>query len=372
MISIDVFTHVLPRSYRRAAERVIPNFGGKYPFMRENLLTDLDMRLVANPPRSVQIISVPVIEEAEKTMDTHTFEATNSELENDVLDHPELFLGAIARLDMRDVPWSTRFVIDTIARSDSLVGIQMLTRENGTPLTDARFSRLWTAIDISRRPVFLHPRAHARNMALCRAQWVKDLTQAVADLSSSTLLASHPHVRIVLHGGALVPADTLAPLARLDGGRRVYVDTALATSEKIAVAAKTLGTDHVLFSSEAPFASTGKDPLDMESAAMQAVHDAHLGTKGTAAILGDTFRAIRRSLPVNVKSEADEYKDEKAAAARKEAEEKAEKAREQDAADEEAQKQLDKERARAASQQGNVENRNGTTGGNTPSRSGSR
>lgn len=332
MISIDVFSHVFTRSYRRAIERVIPNLGGRYPFTRENLLTDMDMRLVANPPKSVQIISVPVISEAEKSMDSHTFEATTHELEELVLDHPELFLSALARIDMVDPAWSARFVTDTIARSDSLVGIQMMTRENGLPLTVSNYQPLWKAIDTSRRPVFIHPLSHSRKMADCIDSWVKDLTQALADITSSTLLADYPHVRIVLHGGALLDERTLENAVNALSARssvsRLYIDTALARTDQIQTASRIVGADHVLFSSEAPFASDDTDPLDMQSAAMRTVKEADLGDRATAAILGGTFTALRRTLPVNVKSEEDEYKEERAAADRKKAGEEEKRARE--------------------------------------------
>ncbi len=336
MIFIDVLTHVFPRSYRRAAERVIPNLGQKYPFTREPLLTDLDMRLVANPPRSVQVIALPVIEEAEKTMGTHTFETANQELAQTVLDHPELFIGALARLDMADAAWSAGYVADTIARSDSLVGIELLTREQGLPLTDASFAPIFQAIDASRRPVFVHPLSHSRDMASCRQQWAGQLSRMLEDLASSTLLANNPHLRLVLHGGALLDRQTLADaLSHLSGkgADRLYVDTALAGSTQISTAAQVLGADHLLFSSEAPFASNGGDPLDMETAAMEAVRAADLGERQTQAVLGGTLAAIRRSLPVNVKSEEDTYKEDKAVAERRQAEEDERRARQLDEQD---------------------------------------
>ena len=329
MISVDSFTHFYPRSYRRAAERVLPNLGGTHPFLRESLLTDLDMRLVANPPRSVQIISLPVIEEAEETMGTHTFEAANDELAQAVLDHPELFLGAVARLDMHDPAWSARYVTDTIARSDSLVGIQMLPRETGLPLTGDSFGPLFAAIDDSRRPVIVHPRSHARNMADCRDTWAQDLARFLKDLEGSALLSDHPHLRLILHGGSLLTPETLTDaISQIDGARRIFVDTALADATQIAAVADVIGPDHVLFSSEAPFAADGQDPLDMEAAAMQAVRDANLGGKATQDVLGGTVSVMRRTLPVNVKSEEDAYKEDKAEADRQKAAEDERRARE--------------------------------------------
>ena len=354
MVSIDVFTHVLPRSYRRAAERTIPNLGERYPFLRQSLLADMDMRLVANPPRSLQIIALPIVSEAEETMGTHALESANNELAQTVLDHPELFIGAIARLSAKakDRAWSAHYVSDTIGRSDSIVGVQMLTRENDLPLADPSLEPLFDAIDASRRPVFVHPLAHARDMAGCRDQWKKDLEQMLKDLASSNVLTGHPHLLLVLHGGALLGGTALASLLdAIPGSQRIAVDTALASSRQIAEAAKALGAGRVLFSSEAPFAADGQDPLDAEFTAMKAVRDAGLSDQEADAILGGTIQSIRRHLPVNVKSEADAYKEDRAAQKAKQAAEDEKRARELDEQDDKAQAALDAQKAKEAAAQ---------------------
>lgn len=340
MPTIDVFTHVLPRAYERALERSQANLGARHPSVRENLLTDMDMRLVANPPRSLQIVgSVIFDEQIREKYRAEVAQAANRELSQLVLDHPELFEGAIAHLPLNDLEFSCHYLADTIARSDTLVGIQMLTHEDGRNFADEQNSALFSMLNEVRRPVWLHPVAeHSSPHFLESAK--QQLLATVRDLMDLRWAASYPRVRVILHGGVaalFAQGEVSAEATRLTAQQNFVVDTAWANSLEITTAVKTLGAGRVLFSSDSPFATeTGVESLDVAQHALEQVKSAQIDEQEKQLVLSGSWEHMRARIPVNVLSEQDLYEEEKAQA-------EAEKAKKEAEEDEKLQAEIDAE-----------------------------
>lgn len=319
MKAIDVFTHVFPTAYRRALDRSIPNLGGRHPSLREPLLRDLDMRLVANPPQTLQVTaSVVIDDQIREKIRTRVAQQTNTELATTVLDHPELFEGAIARITVSDIAWSTHYIADTIARSDILLGIQMLTTESGKPVTDPHFDPIRTALAEQKRPLWIRSaQEHTPGNDDIFKKSLDDIRIFFSSLMKDEWTQRFAGMPIIIHEGVAALADMQDQPQDLHG---IYLDTAGASSEQIERAALQFGANHLLFSSDAPF---GPDPLSLELNALDTIDHTNLADKQKIAIKLTNWESLRSSIPMHVQTEKDTYQLDKAEQERKEAEKKA-------------------------------------------------
>jgi predicted TIM-barrel fold metal-dependent hydrolase len=319
MKAIDVFTHVFPTTYRRALDRSIPNLGGRHPSLREPLLRDFDMRLVANPPQTLQVTaSVVIDDQIREKIRTRVAQQTNTELATTVLDHPELFEGAIARITVSDIAWSTHYIADTIARSDILLGIQMLTTESGKLVTDPSFDPIRTALAAQKRPLWIRSsQEHAPGNEDIFEKSLDDIRSFFAAMIEDEWTARFAGMPVIIHEGVAALADLQDLQNNLHG---IYLDTAGATSEQIEHAASLFGADRLLFSSDAPF---GPDPLSVEQNALDVIDHSSLGDDEKMAIKLTNWESLRSSIPMHVQTEKDTYQLDKAEQERKEAEKKA-------------------------------------------------
>lgn len=311
LMAVDTFTSILPTAYRRALERSIPNLGGRHPSLREPLLRDLDMRLVANPPRTLQIVASAAIDDpVREKIRTRVAQQTNEELEQTVLDHPELFEGAVARVPASDADWGISYIKDIIARSDTLLGLQMLTMESGRPVTDPSLDPLRTALSDARRPLWIRPaREHQGTSGSAREEALSQVRETARNIGLAHWQSHFPTLPVILHFGVAA----LWNLSEDDSHalRGMYLDTAGATAEQISSAARLFGADRILLSSDAPFSTT---PLDMEQEALDAIRSTQLEDSQKEAILVGNWEKLRSSIPMHIQSEKDAYEQDKAQA----------------------------------------------------------
>lgn len=320
MKAIDVFTHILPTAYRRALDRSIPNVGGRHPSLREPLLQDFDMRLVANPVQTLQVTASVVIDDQIRAkIQPRVAEQTNAELTQTVLDHPELFEGAIARVAASDMNWSAHYIADTIARSDILLGVQMMTKESGISLTDSQYDPVRDALSRSHRILWVRSAIeHAPGNAHVLSTTLDDIRQVTDSIAHDQWTSRFAEMPIIIHMGVAALSDATDKQAHEYAG--LYLDTACASSEQIERAASLFGADHILFSSDAPF---GPDPLCIEQNALDAIDHTHLSDEQKTAIKLNTWESLRSSIPMHVQTEKDAYQLDKAEQAKREAAKKA-------------------------------------------------
>ena len=194
-----------------------------------------------------------------------------------VKDRPDRF-GAFGLL-----PLSPSSVDDAIAEVDRIYdelhldGVMLSTNYDGIYLGDARFDRLFEALERRGAVVFVHPvespdeAARTLGVPAFLIDYVADTTRAIARLHYSNTFARTPSVRYVFsHPGGTVPYivkrfDRLDALSVIPGGpergtareqfTKLHWDTALSFEAPVlALVSSVVGVGQIVFGTDYPYA----------------------------------------------------------------------------------------------------------------------
>ena len=183
----------------------------------------------------------------------------NFELINCVKENNDMFPYGIGMLPFNNVEESLR-ILDEIASSKELVGIQVFTRHLGKSIADKEYlpilkkcARLGLLVLL--HPVF-DPRKPDNNIVF---SWEYELSQAMLDLVNANIFTKCPNIKIIVHhAGAMIPffAGRIDNIMKdkKDEFKKFYVDTAiLGNTKALELAVYYFGIDKVLYGTDAPF-----------------------------------------------------------------------------------------------------------------------
>lgn len=339
---IDVFCHILPARYEeerwKRADKThfvehSPSHlkfvrGGKAPITNYEILIDLNarFRMMDEFPGYRQVLSVasPPIEAVDPDDSEYLAMVLNDELAEIVQKYPDRFAGAVCSLPMNKPEAATR-ELERSLQDLKLAGVQLFSNALGKALDLPEFRPIFEIMAKHDKPILLHP-ARSRNHPDYLAEktsrflvwqvfgWPYESTAAMAHIALSGILDEFPDLRIIVHHtAAMVPFfsgriaamyrmfDPLLtderggkPMTRpvLDYFRKFYGDTSTFTAASIECACDFLGTDHVLFGTDAPFDAEGGRASIREST--EAIEKARIGAEDRKNIFNRNFERLFR------------------------------------------------------------------------------
>jgi predicted TIM-barrel fold metal-dependent hydrolase len=330
MRKIDVFAHILPRSYFERLERQLEKTmaPSRFDYYRAGVfsfdpaLTDLDARwreMDKIEPygeyAQVLVLAVPPLEEVGLPGVAAEFaRIANDEMAELVRRFPDRFVGFAAALPLNDVG-EAMHELDRALTQLGALGAQIYTNVLGVALDDPRFEPLFTRLEDAGCAVWLHPTRSAAwsdYPAESRSDyglwwslgWPYETAAALARLVYSGHMERHPRQLVIAHhGGGMVPhfssrlnmgpgyrqiKDTL-PRPPLEYFRRFYVDTALfGAPHAVRCVLEFFGPRHVLFGTDMPLG-----PANSVEATIEDIDAASLSSEDMAAIYaGNAVRLL--------------------------------------------------------------------------------
>ena len=273
---IDVHHHSLTDRYREAlADHGYDNVGGvpAPAWTTDRALAQMDRAEVAVAITSVTAPGVHFGNDAEaRSLARHCNEDSAARMR----EHPGRF-GFFAILPMPDIDGSLAEIahaFDTLG-ADGVV--LMSSHLDGSYLGDPRFDEVMAELDRRGAVAFVHPQVPTTGVApnvaipVFAMDFTFDTTRAAFNLVFQGTAERYPNIRFVLaHAGGTVPflawrfnllwggsseLTERAPKGALHYLRSFYYDTALsASTHNLASLLQLVGTDHVLFGSDYPYA----------------------------------------------------------------------------------------------------------------------
>jgi len=294
-MKIDVFNHILPKTYFEKILEVSPQTKDmRQRIRRIPCLVDVEerFRIMDQFEEYVQIICLaqpPVEAFGPPSVSKLLARLANESMAELVRKYPDRFPGFIAALPMND---SEGLLIEARRAIQDLgaVGVQVYTHVLGRPLDRPETLPLFDLMAELDRPLWLHP-ARGADFPDYKSEskshyeiwwtfgWPYDTSVTMAHLVFAGLFDRHPNLKIITHHlGAMIPyfegrigpgwdqlgartsdVDYFQLLKKLkrrpiDYFRMFYADTALfGAREPTICGLKFFGADKVLFASDSPF-----------------------------------------------------------------------------------------------------------------------
>ena len=297
-MKIDVFCHILPRSYATALESVDASNAANIRARIAGVpaLIDLDLRkrqLEEFGEDYRQVISLPAPAPEElgpPEVSRRLARIGNEGLAELVAENPERFAGFVAAVPLNDVEAAIS-EIDHACGELGAVGVQTYTHVNGRPFDEPEFEPFFAKMAEVGRMIWVHPNRDAswadyptetrsRYEMWWVFGWPYDTAVYQARLVFGGILERHPDLKVLIHhGGSMVPhfsgrvgpgLDQMGartppdraeevehyPLTQrpLDYFKRFYVDTALfGAQHALRCSLEFYGVERALFASDSPF-----------------------------------------------------------------------------------------------------------------------
>ncbi|WP_367377147.1 amidohydrolase family protein [Levilactobacillus cerevisiae] len=302
MTVIDVFAHVLPPKFLARMAVIHPQIMDQFPYMKNDLLTDIEQHKAALPADHQQIISAVNLNPedfVEPEQAAELCREANDELAEMVRANRDIFPAGVAMLPMNNVPAALRLIDEQVVGSDALVGVQLFTQALGQPITVAAYEPIFAKLAEIGAPVWLHPvfDTHKTDNELTFS-WEYELTQAMNDIVAAKYFRKYPGLKIIVHhAGAMVPYFSqrikyIQSAENYADFQKFYVDTAiLGNPQALALAVDFFGSDHVLFGTDSPF---GIPPVGPTAVIEQAVNDMAVSPQVKAGILSGNWQALQQ------------------------------------------------------------------------------
>ncbi|WP_203642028.1 amidohydrolase family protein [Levilactobacillus andaensis] len=304
MTVIDVFAHVLPPKFLARMDAIHPDILANFPYMKNQLLTDVAQHRASLPADHQQIISAVNLNpedfvDPEQAADL--CRAANDEIAATVRANRDIFPAGVAMLPMNNVPAALAIIDEQVAGSDVLVGVQLFTQAMGEPITAAAYEPIFAKMAAINAPIWLHPvfdmRKPDNNLTF---SWEYELTQAMYGIVAAHYFRKYPGLKVIVHhAGAMVPYFSqrikyIQPAEDYADFQKFYVDTAiLGNPLALDLAADFFGSDHVLFGTDSPF---GIPPVGPTAVIEQAVNDMTVTTEQKQAIFSGNWQRLLASL----------------------------------------------------------------------------
>jgi predicted TIM-barrel fold metal-dependent hydrolase len=294
-MKIDIFNHVLPKTYFDRLNHVTSNLGDLDRRMRSiPILVDLDarMRVMDKFDDYAQVIclAAPPIEVlAGADVSPELARVANDSMAEIVARHRDRFPGFVASLAMNN-PEAAVEEIDRAVHDLGAVGVQFFSNVKGKPLDLPEFKPLFEKMAGHDLPIWLHP---ARNSGFADYKsedksryetwwaigWPYETSAAMIRIVFAGYFDLWPNLKILTHhGGAMIPynegrlgsgydalgtrgsgeddAKVLKSLKKrpLDYFRMFYADTALSGAlSATKCGLEFFGAEKVLFGTDCPF-----------------------------------------------------------------------------------------------------------------------
>jgi uncharacterized protein len=290
-LKIDAYSHIAPRRYRDALERISPNLAA-YMIDPFPPLHDLDsrFRIMDRYPGVVQVIApawpaVEAVAAPEKARDLAKM--ANDEMAAIVAKYPERFPAAIGCLPMNDID-AALLEMDRVIEELHFRGILMYTPIADKPLDSPEFMPFYEKMAAYNLPILIHPMRN-RDYPDYRTEteskyrvaflfgWVYETTVAMTRLVFSGVFDKYPHLKLLTHHcGGMVPYLKERIKCFLDAGemrrkgevprlprppidyfKMFYNDTAIyGNTEALECARAFCGVDRLLFAADFPLGDT--------------------------------------------------------------------------------------------------------------------
>ena len=328
---VDIYTHLFPKAaYEKMTTMSsdLGNIGKRIANMR--FLHDLDDRFREMDTYGDyrQIISMPNPPIEDVTTPKQGAEVAR--IANDVMaalvgKHPDRFPAFVAAVAMHDMD-ATMVELDRAITQLGARGVQVFTNVAGRPLDDPQFEPLFRAMADYRLPIWLHPvRTSAESdytsEKLSRFEawtimgWPYATSVAMLRLVITGLFDRYPGIKIITHHmGGNVPFhegridNAFANMGRrtvgedyltlknelkrppLDYFRMFYADTAMhGAVAPLRCGLEFFTANNVVFASDAPFASIGKNIAAVERLGLDPVTLAKLHSGNASRLLRMPF-----------------------------------------------------------------------------------
>jgi len=300
MTVIDVFAHILPPKFLAQMNAVQPNILDNFPYMKNDLLTDVDKHRASLPADHQQILSAVNLN-PEDFVDSEQAAAlcrsANDELAATVRANRDIFPAGVAMLPMNNVPAAIKLIDEQVAGSDTLVGVQLFTQALGQPITAPVYEPIFAKLAAIGAPIWLHPvfDTHKPDNNLTFS-WEYELTQAMYGIVAAKYFRKYPGLKVIVHhAGAMVPYFSqrikyIQGPADYADFQKFYVDTAILGNPKaLELAVDFFGSDHVLFGTDSPF---GIPPVGPTAVIEEAVSAMAITDQQRQGILHDNWQTL--------------------------------------------------------------------------------
>ena len=262
MEKIDVFAHVLLPNYYGKMLNIDSTIPESYAFTNIESLKDLSVRRKLWNGTTKQIVSYANINAEDYCNPKDAAKLcreANEELINSVRENNDMFPYGIGMLPFNNIDEALN-ILDEIASSKELVGVQVFTRHLGKSIADKEYLPILKkcaslGLFVLLHPVF-DPRKPDNNIVF---SWEYELSLAMLDLVNAGIFKECPNIKIIVHhAGAMVPyfAGRIDNIMKdkKDDFKKFYVDTAiLGNTKALELAVSYFGIDKVLYGTDAPF-----------------------------------------------------------------------------------------------------------------------
>lgn len=261
---IDVFAHILTPNFYQEMLKYDASIPQQYPFLRNQVLTDVNERIKHWPQRDLKQVVSFVNINPEDYLDPATAarlcHQANQELAATVAQYDDYFAAGVGMLPMNNIAAALQ-ELDDIKAADQLVGVQMFTRHLGKSIADPVFRPVLARAAQLGLPILLHPVFDSRkpdnNIVF---SWEYELSQEMYQLVLAGIFEDYPQLKVIAHhAGAMVPffagrINHILTAQQAADFKRFYVDTAiLGNPAALRLTLDYYGVDHVLFGTDAPF-----------------------------------------------------------------------------------------------------------------------
>lgn len=299
MSKIDVFAHVLLPDFYQKMLAIEPKLPEMFPFIQHPLLGDLDKRRSLWDGETQQVISyVNVNPEDYVSSEAAAVlcREANQELASVVANNRDMYPAGVAMVPMNNLPEAVK-IMEEVAASDELVGIQLFTRALGKSIADPEFRVIFETSQRLNLPIWLHPifddRKPDNNIVF---SWEYELTQSMLQIVQAGLYQDFPELKIIVHhAGAMVPffgerIHYILPEEQVPDFHKFYVDTAILGNPKaLELTVDYFGMDHVLFGTDAPL---GIAPAGATQVIIDAINALPLSQADKDAIFTDNVKKL--------------------------------------------------------------------------------
>lgn len=261
---IDVFAHILTPNFYQEMLKYDASIPQQYPFLRNQVLTDVNERIKHWPQRDLKQVVSFVNINPEDYLDPATAarlcHQANQELAATVAQYDDYFAAGVGMLPMNNIAAALQ-ELDDIKAADQLVGVQMFTRHLGKSIADPVFRPVLARAAQLGLPILLHPVFDSRKLDNNIVfSWEYELSQAMYQLVLAGIFEDYPQLKVIAHhAGAMVPffagrINHILTAQQAADFKRFYVDTAiLGNPAALRLTLDYYGVDHVLFGTDAPF-----------------------------------------------------------------------------------------------------------------------
>jgi predicted TIM-barrel fold metal-dependent hydrolase len=294
---IDIYTHIMPARFFDELTKTSPKLGNIGARMRNvKPIHDLDVRfrlMDASGADYAQVISLPnpPLEDVCGPEDARRLAAIgNDGMAELCAKHPDRFPAFVASISMLDMDGALAEIERAVTQLGAR-GIQIFTNVAGKPLDRPEYEPVFAAMARHGLPIWLHP-ARTSDMSDYAGEeksrfemwwcfgWPYETSVAMARIVFSGLMDRYPDLNIITHHcGGMIPyfdgrvgpgldvlghrtldedySKVLPSLKRphLEYFKRFYGDTAMfGASTGLHSGLKFFGADHVIFSTDSPFA----------------------------------------------------------------------------------------------------------------------